>query len=526
MFKFPDWCYSKLPSNAKFWVLAWIVWFAVLWGASSIQGDSDGVPFIPHIDKIQHFCFFMAGGFLLANFLYLKIFPKWSWKRIILITLLAGASIGGIDEYHQTKTEGRSGNDPADWTADVCGTLSGAFYCFCMWGRLKKGEIRQLKFMTKLIINAHIISPDLEIENGSIVMRDGKILSVHEGSEPPPAADEIYDAAGNYAFPGFIDIHAHGADSKDVCDNEPESIRHIAKVKLNEGVTTWLPTTLTQPQEKLIEIAKNCAEYMKNQEFAKTPGLHVEGPFINVSKAGAQNPEYVREPNIQELMEIHHIAPVIVFSIAPCRHKACEVIQAAKSCGISSSAAHTEATYAEVMAAKNAGLTHLTHFGNAMTPLHHREIGMIGAGLLDHDLKLELICDGIHLAPDFLKLVFRMKPIEQIIMITDSMAGSWINNGECQLGGLDVIVENKVARLKEGGALAGSTLLYNEGLALVAELTSLPLTEIVKATSWNQAQSLGLEGVGKIAVGFCADIALLDKNFRCIQTFVDGVAML
>ena len=380
--------------------------------------------------------------------------------------------------------------------------------------------------MTKLIINAHIISPNLEIENGVIEIKDGKIVAVHQDSASLPAYTEIYDAAGNYAFPGFIDIHSHGADTKDVCDNDLESIRHIAQIKLKEGVTTWLPTTLTQPQEKLLEIAEKCAQYMANQEFAKTPGLHVEGPFINVSKAGAQNPQFVREPNIAELIEIHEIAPVLVFSIAPCRPNACEVIRAAKSLGISSSAAHSEATHAEIISAKNAGLTHLTHFGNAMTPLHHREIGMVGTGLLDDDLKLELICDGIHLAPDFLKLVFKTKPIEQIIMITDSMAGSWINNGECQLGGLNVIVENKIARLKEGGALAGSTLLYNEGIALVAKVTGLPLTEIVKATSWNQAQSLGLKGVGKIAPGFCADIALLDKNFRCAQTFVDGVAML
>ena len=380
--------------------------------------------------------------------------------------------------------------------------------------------------MKTLITNAHIISPELEIKNGAIEITDGKITAVHHDTENLPSCDETYDAAGQYAFPGFIDIHAHGADTKDVCDNDLESIRHIAKTKLKEGVTTWLPTTLTQPQEKLLEIAETCATYMRDQEFVKTPGLHIEGPFINVSKAGAQNPQYVREPNIEELKEIHAIAPATVFSIAPCRPNACEVIREAKTLGISSSAAHSEATNAQISAAKDAGLTHLTHFGNAMTPLHHREIGMVGAGLLDDDLKLELICDGIHLAPDFLKLVFKTKPIEQIIMITDSMAGSWINNGECQLGGLDVVVENKVARLKEGGALAGSTLVFNEGVALVANVTGLPLTEIVKATSWNQAQSLGLEGVGKIATGYCADIALLDKDFNCTQTFVDGVAKL
>lgn len=380
--------------------------------------------------------------------------------------------------------------------------------------------------MTTLITNAHIVSPDSEIKNGSILIQDGRIAAILDKPNELPAADKTYDAGANYAFPGFVDIHSHGADTKDVCDNDLESIRHIAKKKLQEGVTTWLPTTLTQPQEKLKEIAAKCAQYMSNQEFTKTPGLHIEGPFINVSKAGAQNPEYVRQPNFAELKELHDIAPATLFSIAPCQTNACEVITQAKAIGINSSAAHTEATAAQVFAAKDAGLTHLTHYGNAMTALHHREIGMVGSGLLDDDLKLELICDEIHLAPDFLKLIFKLKPIEQIIMITDSMAGSWINNGECQLGGLDVVVEDKVARLKNGGALAGSTLIYNEGVANVVKLTGIPLCQIVKATSWNQAQSLGLEDIGRLEEGFCADIAILDKNFQVKQTFVDGIAKL
>lgn len=378
--------------------------------------------------------------------------------------------------------------------------------------------------MQKLIINAHIISPDQEIKNGAIAIKDGKILAVYNAEDTLPEAAETYDAQGNYAFPGFIDIHAHGADTKDVCDNDLNSIRHIAKKKLEEGVTTWLPTTLTQPQHLLLEIAKKCADYRENQEFAKTPGLHVEGPFINVSKAGAQNPEFVRKPDFAELKAIHEVCPATVFSLAPCQEGSLEVIQEAKKIGISSSAAHTEATYTEVSAAKKAGLTHLTHYGNAMTPLHHREIGMVGAGLLDDDLKLELICDGIHLAPDFVSTIFKLKPIEQIIMITDSMAGSWIENGSCQLGGLDVVIENKVARLKNGGALAGSTLVFNEGIKNVVEYTGLPLHQIVKATAWNQAQSLGLEGLGKIETGFAADIALLDKEFNVVETFVDGEA--
>ena len=376
--------------------------------------------------------------------------------------------------------------------------------------------------MTTLITNAHIVSPDVEIENGTIAITDGMISAVYEAGEKLPAADSTFDAKGQYAFPGFIDIHAHGADGKDVCDNNLEAVRHIAKTKLREGVTTWLPTTLTQPQEKLLEIAEKVAQYNANQVFVKTPGLHVEGPFINVSKAGAQNPEFVREPNIEELKQIHAIAPVLIFSIAPCQPNACEVIAGAKALGIYSSAAHSAATYTEMLAAKEAGLTHLTHFGNAMTGLHHREIGMVGTGLIDDDIKIELICDGIHLAPDFVKMVFKIKPIEQIIMITDSMAGSWINNGECSLGGLEVVVKNKVARLKHGGALAGSALVFDEGVGIVAKITGLPLHQIVKATSWNQAQSLGLENHGKIEAGFTGDIAILSKDFKSTATFVDG----
>ncbi|MEO1856372.1 MAG: N-acetylglucosamine-6-phosphate deacetylase [Rubritalea sp.] len=376
--------------------------------------------------------------------------------------------------------------------------------------------------MTTNVTNAHIVSPDVEIQNGTIAITDGIISAVYNAAEEVPAADTTFDAKGQYAFPGFIDIHAHGADGKDVCDNDLEAVRHIAKTKLREGVTTWLPTTLTQPQTKLLEIAEKVAQYNANQEFVKTPGLHVEGPFINVSKAGAQNPAFIREPNLEEIKKIHDIAPALIFSIAPCQPNACEVIAGAKALGISSSAAHSEATYAEMLAAKDAGLTHLTHYGNAMTGLHHREIGMVGTGLIDDDIKIELICDGIHLAPDFVKMVFKVKPIEQIIMITDSMAGSWINNGECKVGGLEVVVEDKVARLKHGGALAGSALVFDEGVGIVAEITGLPLHQIVKATSWNQAQSLGLENHGKIEAGFTGDIAILSKEFKSTATFVDG----
>ena len=376
--------------------------------------------------------------------------------------------------------------------------------------------------MKTLIIHAHMVSPDVELEDASLLLEKDRIVAVIGADERMPQADLVIDAAGRLVMPGFFDIHCHGADGHDVCDHGLAGLRHIAQRKLQEGVTTWLPTTLTQPQDKLEEIAGHCAQYMANPEFCRAPGLHIEGPFINKQNAGAQNPEFVRPPDFAELKRIHDIAPVLIVSLAPDIAGADEVIRQAAAIGITSSAAHTSATAARIFAAKQAGLKHLTHFCNAMTPVHHREIGVVGAGLLDDSLKLELICDTIHLCPDMLQLVFKLVPIGRLMMITDSMAASWIGEGEVMLGGLPVLVRDGKAVLKDGGALAGSTLRYNEGVGNVAAITGLPLHQIVKATSWNQAQSLGLAGFGKLEAGFCADIVMLNDDFSVWKTLLGG----
>lgn len=138
MFRFPDWCYRRLPSHFLFWIVVWVIWLVVLCWVSSKNPEIKNGPDIPHLDKIVHFCYFMAGGFAFANFLFLKKSASWTWKRIISVTLIVGACVGGMDEFHQTFTEGRTGNDLGDWFADVSGTLAGAYYCFFMWVRFKK----------------------------------------------------------------------------------------------------------------------------------------------------------------------------------------------------------------------------------------------------------------------------------------------------------------------------------------------------------------------------------------------------
>ena len=375
--------------------------------------------------------------------------------------------------------------------------------------------------MKTLITNAHIISPGVDISGGSVLIDGTRIAAVLYPGAPLPEADKTEDAQGGMLLPGFIDIHSHGAGGCDTCDCSVESIRTIADCKMKEGVTTWLPTTLTLGTKTLMQVCETVKEYAASPSGSKTPGVHLEGPYINPKQCGAQNPAFVRPADIEEVMMLNAIYPVLYISLAPEMPGALDFIAQATAAGITCSAGHSAATHADFKKAKAAGLKHLTHFCNQMSPQHHREIGLVGSGMLDKDIRIEIICDTIHLCADMLNLTFTNKNIEQMVMVTDSLACSWMPDGPGQLGGLPIIVMDGVARL-ESGNLAGSTLRYAKGLQNVWKITGKPLCELVKATSWNQAQSLGLTGLGKIAPGYTADLVMLDDNFDTMMTIIDG----
>ena len=381
--------------------------------------------------------------------------------------------------------------------------------------------------MKTLIKNCHLISPDVDLLNAAILIDGEKIVSVLAEGDALPAADTVIDAAGNMVMPGFIDVHCHGRSGVDFSDAADAALDTIARDKLSEGVTTLLPTTLTLPTEQLAAALATARHYVDaGSPGCDVPAVHLEGPFINPKCLGAQNPAFVRDPDIAEVMRLNAVFPVKKVSFAVEMPGAARFAAELREQGITPSCVHSAATYTQFKAAYDHGLRDLSHFCNQMTALHHRDIGLVGAGLAHRDVFIEFICDKLHICPDMIRLVFQIKGAEHIQLITDAMRASGLPDGPSDLGGLPVIVKNGEARLASNGALAGSTLQLCNALRNVREVTGLPLKELVKCTSWNQACSLGLCGLGRIAPGYRADIVILDDAFKVVRAIVKGVCKL
>ncbi|MBR2374421.1 MAG: N-acetylglucosamine-6-phosphate deacetylase [Lentisphaeria bacterium] len=376
--------------------------------------------------------------------------------------------------------------------------------------------------MISVINNCRIISPGSDIPSGNIVIEDGVISYAGSGTAAVKTGNVI-DGSGLIAVPGFIDIHSHGRSNFDFCDGSEESFAVIGRGKLEDGVTGFLATSLSVSTEDLRNLCRQAEHYKKNVSDGSTMlGIHLEGPFFNPKCAGAQNPDFLKNPDIALVDELNAISPVKKVSFSPELPGGEEFTKALTDRGIMASGGHTEADYERYTRCRELGMKHLTHFCNVMTPMHHLRFGMVGGGLLDDDVYVEMICDGVHLCDQMIRMIARMKGPEKMMLITDAMRASAMPDGEYTLGGLPVIVKDGCARLTTG-PVAGSTLRYHNGLKHLIKLTGLPLCEAIRATSFNQAESLGLGKRGKLEKGFIADIALLDNNLDVQKTICSGI---
>ena len=377
----------------------------------------------------------------------------------------------------------------------------------------------------QIIANVQLVTPGepicpvcIEIDSDS-----EKIVAVHPGGSPPDGAGEvIFDGGGElFAFAGFIDVHTHGANGVDLSMAEDDTVAIIAEAKLKEGVTSFLPTTWTASPDHKIAMARAAANYFADQKFARTPFLHIEGPYLNPDQAGAQDARQMRPPDADEIRGLHEICPVGLVALAVELDGTLEFIREMKELGIVTSAAHSAATYAEYKSAREAGLGQLTHFCNQMSRLHHREIGLVGAGFLDDDVMIEIICDTIHLCPEMIELTFKHRSCDRLMLITDSIAASHLGDGTYPLHDTEIVVKDGAARIPAGN-LAGSIVQFHQALKNVSDITGIALNELSKTSAANQARALGLHDRGVIKQGMLADLTLLGPSLNPVATFVGG----
>ena len=371
-----------------------------------------------------------------------------------------------------------------------------------------------------LIKNCNIIYLN-KIENGSILIENGKIKEIN----PIACSDEnIFDAHGLYVSPGFIDVHIHGAGGFDTMDGTDEAINVIARTIVKHGTTAFTPTTMTvsiEAIQKSMRVIKKLKE--EGTEGAHVLGAHLEGPFISPEAIGAQNPNYLLPPSISTYNEMVRDCEdaVVSITLAPEVDGAKELIKYLSEKGIVCSLGHTKATYEQAMEAIECGACHSTHLYNAMTPLNHRNPGVVGA-TFDSDITTETISDGIHISYPALRIAYKQKSTDNVLLITDAMMACSMPDGEYSLGGQSVTVENGAARLKNG-SLAGSVLTLDKAVKNVYKNSNLPLYEIVKMASYNGAKHCKVNDYkGQIKEGYDADLILFDDDINIKRVFILG----
>lgn len=379
--------------------------------------------------------------------------------------------------------------------------------------------------MNKSILISGITIADAVKESyvGDLLLKDGKISRAAEKLEAQ--ADIHIDATGKNwtAFPGFIDIHIHGAAGHDAMDATPEALKGLAGVLPKEGTTSFLATTMTQSDEAISAALKNIRDFRIEDGQAEMLGVHLEGPFISDKRAGAQPIEHIAEPSYPLFQKWQKLSgnQIRLVTLAPETTNGLAFIKSLAEDGVIASIGHSDGTLEEVQAAVRAGASHVTHLYNQMSPFHHRNPGVVGAALTEKDLTVEVIADFIHSHPTSVELAFRQKGAERLILITDAMRAKGLAPGVYDLGGQDVQVTRKDARLADG-TLAGSILTMDAAIRNVQSITGCSLNELVSMTSANAAKELGLTNKGSLQEGSDADVAILDDSFAVQLTICRG----
>lgn len=377
-----------------------------------------------------------------------------------------------------------------------------------------------------LLKNSRVLTEDGIIDKGYILVEDGKIKSFGPADElGGQSADKTIELdAGATLAPGFIDLHIHGAGGADTMDSTPEALQTIARTLPAEGTTSFLATTITQERSLIEKALANAAAYKPEGTEAEMLGIHLEGPFINEKRKGAQPLEHILKSDVELFKAWQEKSGQLIrlVTLAPELEGGKELVRHLAETGVIASIGHSDADYEEVREAVEAGATHVTHLFNGMKGLHHREPGTAGAALLFKELIVEMIADGVHVRPEMIKLALNSKGMDGMVLITDSMRAKCLKNGTYDLGGQDVTVKDGMALL-EDGTLAGSILRMKDSVKNMTKFADITLAEAVKLASENPAKQLKVfDRKGSIAEGKDADLTVLNENMDIVLTICRG----
>jgi len=373
------------------------------------------------------------------------------------------------------------------------------------------------------IKKANIFTPS-EILQGTIVIKDGIIHDITTKDIDIQSNENVIDAQGLNVIPGFIDGHIHGAAGADTMDATEDAIDTMAKELPKEGTTSFLPTTITQSEENINQALQNIASYEGKSGHAEVLGIHLEGPFIEESKKGAQPGEYILKPDLEQFNKWQELSAnqIKTITMAPEHDEDGSFIKALYESGVNVSAGHTDAYFADMKKAVDQGVRQLTHLCNAMNGIHHRDVGAVGSSFLLEDLRAELIADGIHVEREMLQLIYNNVGSDRIILITDAMRAKGLEPGEYDLGGQTVMVTEDRAQLPSG-SLAGSILKMDEGARIMLSLEGVSIRDVIQMASVNPAKQIGvLNRKGSIEKGKDADLLIVDNNLHLKKTICRG----
>lgn len=384
--------------------------------------------------------------------------------------------------------------------------------------------------MTTVIRNGKIIADDEILVGKNLYFEDGKITALTDEELP---ADEIIDAKGNYVSAGFIDMHTHGAGGYDFLDETVEAYLTAAEMMARHGATAIAPTLTSVDAEGIKRSVAVYKEAKKqNDKGAEFLGLHAEGPYFAKSQKGAQESRFIHPFVPEEYREILDAADgaILRWSAAPELEGMEDFAKYARERGVLLSMGHTDADYEDAMRAYEFGFTHLTHFYSAMSTVHRRNAfryaGVVEAGYLTDGMTVEIIADGIHLPTPLLKLIYKVKGADSIALITDSIRAAGMPEGPSVIGridnGMEVIVEDGVAKLLDRTAFAGSVATYDRLVRNMINMAEVPLTDAIKMASKTPARILGFTTKGELKVGYDADIVIFDGDINVKKTVIGG----